>query len=70
MIIRSEIVGPVEIVLKRYDCKMFGQGADEYRIFLKAAKSGNPLGFKGPYYKLSVANAQFTRTMKDPRWNK
>ena len=67
-IIKELEVGPVRIILKRYDCNYFGKKF-AYRIFVNALKTNNPLTFHGPYYSEGVAKGQLTRISKDPRWS-
>jgi hypothetical protein len=70
-IIDEKVVGPVKIILKKYEnlTGMF-RGLSEYRIFVNALKSNNPLAFHGPYVSESGAKGQMTRISKDPRWNR
>jgi hypothetical protein len=61
------VVGPVKLVLKKYE-GLTGVRGDQYRVFVNALASNNPLTFHGPYATLSAAKGQFTRISKDPRW--
>lgn len=67
--LEERIVGPVVLVLKRFDRKTFRHN-EEFRIFVNFKKSGNPFSFHGPYYSLPVAKGQMTRIAKDPRFRR
>lgn len=68
-IIDELVVGPVRLILKKYE-GLTGVRGDQYRVFVNALASNNPLQFHGPYGTLPVAKGQMTRIAKDPRWNK
>lgn len=68
-VVKELEVGSVRIILKKYEGLSFSSHKEEWRVFVNALATNNPLQFHGPYYTEPVGKAQMSRIAKDPRWN-